>query len=669
MLDLTTGLDGDPVIVCPEGPLADRARAAGIRTFTVPERRMEMRATARDRVATPLRLAALAGDVRDLARALRPRVVFGWGTRAAVACAAALRGLEPRPRFVFQNNDMLAGPVIGSVARAAAARADVIVALSTVVARDLDEGGALARRTLIIPPGIDVDRFAPNGERNPNEALLLGAIVGWKRPRLALEAVALAARELPDIRLRIAGPVIDAEGQRILDLMRRRADLPDLAGRVEFTGALDDPAPALRRAGCLLHCSDCEPFGIVLVEALAAATPVVAPASCGPAEIVDASSGRHYLPGDAAGAARALVEVLGDPECRRALGEGGRERARTQFSLTRFRGRYDELLDDLVDSAPEDTGPADAGAELALVTVIHNSEPELRALLASVERHLPAAQVVVVDSGSSDAGAQVAGGWRDGAAAVVDMGSNVGFGRASNAGVERVERPFTVLVNPDVELLDGSLAALAREALRGDAPERLLAPVVLGADGKREDSAQLEPGTSPLALHALLPGALLPAPVARQLEPWRADEPRAVGWAVAACIGARTDTLRRLGPFDPDTFLYAEDLDLGLRAADAGIETWFWPAARILHHRAHSTSTAFGGEAFELLARRRREVVRKWRGARRESADDALQLTTFATRLALKAALGRSVARERRQIEALLRIRRERARQSARPGQ
>ena len=662
LLDLTTGLDGEPVIVCPEGPLAARTRAAGIRTFTIPERRMELRATPRDRVATPLRLTGLAREVRDLTRTLRPDVVFGWGTRAALACGAGLRGLEPRPRFVFQNNDMLAGPVIGSVARRAAARADAIIALSKVVARDLDRGGALAARTVVIPPGVDIDRFATDGGRDPNEVLLLGAIVGWKRPRLALEAVALAARELPDIRLRVAGPVIDAEGERLMDLMRRRAELPDLAGRVEFAGPLDDPAPALRRAGCLLHCSDCEPFGIVLIEALASGTPVVAPASCGPAEIVDGSSGRHYLPGDAAGAARALVDVLGDPELRDTLGEGGRERARTQFSLTSFRRRYDELLGDLTGDRAGTAPAVLAGDDLALVTVIHDSAPELRALLASVERHLPAAQVVVVDSGSSDGGAGVARAWRDGAATVVDMGTNVGFGRASNAGVERVERRVTVLVNPDVELLDDSLADLAREALRDDAPERLLAPVVVGADGRREDSAQLEPGSTPLALHAVLPGALLPAPLARQLEPWRADAPRAVGWAVGACIAARTDTLRRLGPFDPDTFLYAEDLDLGLRAADAGIETWFWPDARVVHHRAHSSSWAFDGVPFELLARRRREVVRKWRGARRESVDDAFQLTTFAARLALKGAVGRSVTRERRQIEALLRVRRDRSR-------
>ena len=55
----------------------------------------------------------------------------------------------------------------------------------------------------------DPDR-EPSGEP---EALLLGALVGWKRPRLALEAVALAARELPDIKLTI-WPILSVNGDK-----------------------------------------------------------------------------------------------------------------------------------------------------------------------------------------------------------------------------------------------------------------------------------------------------------------------------------------------------------------------------------------------------------------------------------------------------------------------
>jgi N-acetylglucosaminyl-diphospho-decaprenol L-rhamnosyltransferase len=215
----------------------------------------------------------------------------------------------------------------------------------------------------------------------------------------------------------------------------------------------------------------------------------------------------------------------------------------------------------------------------------------------------------------------------------------------------------TVLLNPDVELLDASLAAAGREALGG--PERLLAPLVLRADGSREDNAQREPGSTPLLLHALVPGRLLPSRIAETLEPWRARCPRRAGWPVASCLVARTETLRRLGPFDERVFMYAEDLDLGLRAADAGVETWFWPAARVCHSGAHASGPAFGGEAFELLARRRREVVRERRGAARSRRDDLLQLLTFADRLLLKRLARRPAERERRQLAALRRARRE----------
>jgi N-acetylglucosaminyl-diphospho-decaprenol L-rhamnosyltransferase len=155
-----------------------------------------------------------------------------------------------------------------------------------------------------------------------------------------------------------------------------------------------------------------------------------------------------------------------------------------------------------------------------------------------------------------------------------------------------------------------------------------------------------------------VPTAALPPALARRVDPWRGDQPRRVGWAVGSCVGGRTATLARLGPFDPEVFLYAEDLELGLRAADAGVETWFWPAARVRHHGAHATSKAFGGEAHELLAQRRREAVGRLRGTRRQRVDDALQATTFASRAAIKRLMRKPADRERLQLAALRRARR-----------
>lgn len=293
-------------------------------------------------------------------------------------------------------------------------------------------------------------------------------------------------------------------------------------------------------------------------------------------------------------------------------------------------------------------------AEPTLVTVTHDSRPELLRLLESVSRHLPGAEVIVVDSGSSDGGPAAA---RERGARVVELGENVGYGRAANEGVALAQRPATLVLNPDVELMDSSPAALAGAALAR--PERILTPLVLLPDGSRQDSAQRAPTSWAALLTALVPPAALPPPLRVAAEPWRGDRARRVAWAVGCCLAADTHTLRRLGPFDERIFLYGEDLELGLRAGELGVETWFWPEARIVHHRSASTERAFGGEPFERLASQRRRVVEQRLGRGRRRLDDWVQLATFADRIALKALLRRPHEREGRQLAALRAARRE----------
>ena len=113
-----------------------------------------------------------------------------------------------------------------------------------------------------------------------------------------------------------------------------------------------------------------------------------------------------------------------------------------------------------------------------------------------------------------------------------------------------------------------------------------------------------------------------------------------MGWALGACLVARTDLLRRLGPFDPRAFLFYEDLDLCLRARRAGVPTLLRPQIALRHKGSRSVAPAFGGEGLELRAQRRREVLAS-EGQLALALDDAAQALTFATR-----ALGRSLCGE-----------------------
>ena len=283
------------------------------------------------------------------------------------------------------------------------------------------------------------------------------------------------------------------------------------------------------------------------------------------------------------------------------------------------------------------------------VVVLHDSEPELRALLDSLDRHLAAPpQLVVVDSGSSDGGAALA---RARGAEVIELPDNPGFGAASNTGVAAARHDVAVLLNPDCELVDGSLAALA--ALARAHPHALHAPRLLNPDGSVQRSAHPLPGTPGALIPALVHPPLLPRELRERAEPHRAGTARTVGWAIAACLAAHTATLRRLGPFDPAVHLFAEDMELCLRARAAGIPTVLHPELRVRHAGGHATLRE--GEPYELLARRRREAVGRTLGSRALALDDLSQALTFATRAAGHTVLGGDAERPRAQLAALRR--------------
>jgi GT2 family glycosyltransferase len=286
----------------------------------------------------------------------------------------------------------------------------------------------------------------------------------------------------------------------------------------------------------------------------------------------------------------------------------------------------------------------------SVVVVIHNSARHLEALLASVERHLAAdpPQVVVVDSGSSDDGAAVA---RAHGAEVVTLDGNAGFGAANNAGVERARRPVTVLLNPDCELFDGSLTTLVAAAADRNV---LLVPRLLNTDGSVQRSAHPIPGTPAALVPALWPPRVMPRRLRERFDPWRARTAQPVGWAIAACLAARTGLLRQLGPFDPAAFLFYEDLDLCLRARAAGVPTEIRPNVRVVHHGGHATGPALGDHAYLMQARRRRAVIADHLGERARKLDDAAQGLTFGAR----ALVGRRRAENLAELRSLVRARR-----------
>lgn len=337
LLDRAAALGGPAAVACPPGELADAVRERSLELVALRARRAELRGSARDRAGAPLRLAAQAAEVRAAVRRLQPACVVGWSMRGLLSASAALATVRGAPPLVFAHNDLLPSPGVARAVRAAARRCAAVVALSSAIADDLAVPSAT-----VIHPGVDLHRFAvvPLPEGEPR-VLVLGAIVDWKRPDLALEIAARAVAERPGLTMRIAGAPLDDAGRDLLARLRAQAERADLRGRVQVTGHGEDPAAALADATCLLHCADSEPFGMVMAEALARGRPVVAPGAAGPLEIVDHTCGALYRPGDAGAGAQALSEVI---ERAPELAAPARARAEERFDMHDANRRFAELL-------------------------------------------------------------------------------------------------------------------------------------------------------------------------------------------------------------------------------------------------------------------------------------------------------------------------------------
>ena len=229
-------------------------------------------------------------------------------------------------------------------------------------------------------------------------------------------------------------------------------------------------------------------------------------------------------------------------------------------------------------------GPATG---VAVVVVSHDTREEALACLASA-REAGAAEVVLVDSGSSDGTARAVRE-ADPRAVVLEL-ANVGFGRAANAGLRRTTAPLAVLANADVRFDPASLEVLAR-TLRDDASLGAVGPAVVYPDGSPQASARRLPDLGTAVGHALLGRARPDNPFTRRYRALDVDpsRPRDVDWLSGCAVALRTEAFHEVGGFDPGYFLYVEDVDLAVRLRAAGWRLRFEPSARVVHRVGAST--------------------------------------------------------------------------------
>ncbi len=230
--------------------------------------------------------------------------------------------------------------------------ADLVIATCRDEVNELSRIGAPEDRIRIVPCGVDTGRFTPDGDvwqTNGRPRLLsLGRMV----ERKGVDTIIRAMLELPDAELLIAGgPPADGLGE---DPEARRlsalADELGVSDRVILMGSVNhEGVPALiRSADSVVTTPWYEPFGIVPLEAMSCARPVIGSAVGGLLDsVADGETGLLVPPRDPAAVAAAARRLLADETLRRRLGHAGRLRAESRFDWARVAEQVEHAYADV----------------------------------------------------------------------------------------------------------------------------------------------------------------------------------------------------------------------------------------------------------------------------------------------------------------------------------
>ena len=204
------------------------------------------------------------------------------------------------------------------------------------------------RPTLLVSPGVELERFDPESLPTPEEARrklalpehgpligIVGRLQRWKGVHVLIEAMPAVLQVHPDAHCIVVGGVHDLEPDYPAYL-RKRISALNLQNTVIEAGLQHNVPEWMQAFDIVVHASDREPFGLVVIEAMALGKPTIAGDDGGPREIITHGRNGLLTPyGDSPALACAILKYLADPAWAADVGAAARTRAQ-EFSTQKY---------------------------------------------------------------------------------------------------------------------------------------------------------------------------------------------------------------------------------------------------------------------------------------------------------------------------------------------
>ena len=226
---------------------------------------------------------------------------------------------------------------------------EAFVSISRAVTESVIRAGVDRARIHEIPNFVE---RVPEAEPPPMPAEpaigIFGRVTHWKGQKEFLHAAMLVLAKFPGLRVYVVGDASDGD-PRYFDECREIAQSSPFARQIEFTGLVTDVASYYRKCTVVVHASiEPEPFGMVLIEAMAEARPVVASVLGAPSEIIqDGVEGYLVNPKDRNVLADRMIALLVNPTQAADMGSRGHRKVLTHYDPRVAASRFERLYADV----------------------------------------------------------------------------------------------------------------------------------------------------------------------------------------------------------------------------------------------------------------------------------------------------------------------------------
>jgi glycosyltransferase involved in cell wall biosynthesis len=336
----------EPVVACPsKSPLAQKLTQMQIRCRDLP-------VSARPVRSRPAQLLTVACRLMKIIHELKPALIHANNFYAAVASlpAALLTGRK----LICHARDMAQSAPASKLCARLCQR---VIAVSNAVRNSLVAKGTNPDKINVVYNGVDIHQAACHTTKTrqvghharPTIFANIGQFVPWKKQTLFVDAARRLIEKGLNAEFLLAGDDIFQQNRKYKAELLSQISDSGMAEKISLLGWRENIDDLWERIDCLVHTADPEPFGRVIIEAMANSVPVIAVNSAGPAEVVHNDvTAIGVQPDNIDQLINAMVTIADDKELACRLASAARKTVLAKFSAQRtaisIKQIYDQVL-------------------------------------------------------------------------------------------------------------------------------------------------------------------------------------------------------------------------------------------------------------------------------------------------------------------------------------